>query len=371
MRNRKKITTLLFLLLLLTIIAIGEFIIYETFHTIGLLYGMYLKIFIAKLIILPLLFLITAYLGFNKFSKIGSFIYIITALFIGLVMYLVAGTLFLTILILINSFVAPLPLQLIGMIILIVLILLTLYGFINASNPRIVKWSTKSEALKDLWKDKKIILISDTHFGQIRREKFARKIVNIINKENPDIVFHVGDLIDGPSIPYEKTFAPLMDLNPPLGTLYVEGNHERYSQEYDKFRTYFPKCFTDMTDRKIIVNNTQIIGLSYRMNETHEETRERLKALGYDENIPSIVLLHDPKNSRALTDINVSMVLSGHTHGGQFFPITMIVRRIYKALAHGVSYENNTASVTTYGVGTAMMPMRVGTIPEIVILQIV
>jgi len=198
-----------------------------------------------------------------------------------------------------------------------------------------------------------------------------QKIVDTINKENPDITFNVGDMIDGSSIPYEKWFSPLSSLNTKLGNYYVEGNHERYSKEYDVFLSQFPKALNNLTDRKIILNNTQIIGLRHEDRESGNKTLLRLKSLGYDSKMPSIILIHDPRNIKYLSKDGVSLVLSGHTHAGQFFPFTVAIKKLYKKYTYGVTYTNNTASVTSSGVGTSLVPIRIGTKSEIVVITII
>ena len=101
-----------------------------------------------------------------------------------------------------------------------------------------------------------------------------------------------------------------------------------------------------------------------------EKIKSRLKSLEYNSELPSIILIHDPKNVKALSECGVSLVLSGHTHGGQFFPFTIMLDRLYKQYSHGVAYTNNTVSITSYGVGTSMIPARIGTPSEIIVLTI-
>ena len=321
--------------------------------------------------LLPVVFIFTTFIGFKYYTKIGSYLYTISAVWFGFVIYLfigqfiIAGITSLGVFGKFNISIYSLEISFFMLAIFSII-----YGVYNASRPKIVKWNIKSKTLSSKWSDKKIILISDTHFGQTRNEGFAKKITKIIKEENPDLVFHAGDIIDGPSFPYKDSFKHVESLLPPLGLIYVEGNHERYSLEYDTFRSIFPKNITDVTDKKIIVNETQIIGLSYKGNESKENTRERLERLGYDKNTSSIVLLHDPRNSAALADLNVSLVLSGHTHGGQFIPINFIIELLYGSFSHGVNYTKDTIGVITYGIGTATIPIRIGTTPEIVILDI-
>jgi predicted MPP superfamily phosphohydrolase len=65
----------------------------------------------------------------------------------------------------------------------------------------------------------------------------------------------------------------------------------------------------------------------------------------------------------------VSLQLSGHTHGGQFFPYTWIARRVWGKFVHGLQQLGNLRVFISYGAGTWGPPMRVGTFPEIVLIK--
>jgi predicted MPP superfamily phosphohydrolase len=65
----------------------------------------------------------------------------------------------------------------------------------------------------------------------------------------------------------------------------------------------------------------------------------------------------------------VSLQLSGHTHGGQFFPYTLIAKRVWGEFIYGLNRLGNMQVYTSYGAGTWGPPFRVGTRPEIVVLE--
>ena len=363
---------LFFFILFPLIVIVGEYLIYVLFNRLNLFQFSYIKnTFVVFGILFPIMFLGAMTYGIKHFSVLNSWFYTIGGIWLSLLNYIVVITLIAALLMLLNNFLNfNIPVQGIMFALIAIVFILIPYGTYKANNPKIVRFEIKSEALAPLWKDKKILVVSDIHLGETRREKFMQKIVDLINSEKPDIVFNLGDLIDGPSFPYAKAFAPLADLNPPLGNYYVEGNHEGYSGEYDVFKENFPKNLNDITSSKAIVNGTQIIGLPFSMDRTRDVLKKELELISYDKTKPSIILLHDPKETPILAENNASLVLSGHTHDGQFFPFTMIVKQIYGKYAHGVVYTNNTASVTSSGVGTAVSPIRINTEAEILVLQI-
>jgi predicted MPP superfamily phosphohydrolase len=361
--------TFIFIVFLIVIIT-GEYLIYLSLHSLGLYKYLYVKNILLTLgILFPVMFVGSMFYGGTHFSVLNSWIYTASAVWLGLLTYLVITALVISILVIINNFFGlNIPTKQISIILLAFAFATTIYGVYNANSPKVTNWEVNSPALSPLWKGKKIVFISDTHLGMVRQEKFMKKVVDIINKEKPDIAFNLGDLIDGPSFPYAKGMAPLNEINAPMGSYYVEGNHERYSQEYDLFKSNFPEKLNDITNKKVIVNGTQIIGIPFASGKNEDQIKKELDNVSYDKTIPSIILMHDPKDTPMLASYNASLVLSGHTHAGQFFPFTFLLDRLYGKYAYGVNYIEKTVSITSNGVGTAMPPLRVGTTPEIVVV---
>jgi predicted MPP superfamily phosphohydrolase len=86
---------------------------------------------------------------------------------------------------------------------------------------------------------------------------------------------------------------------------------------------------------------------------------------------PAIVLNHEPSFQEQLTQAGVFLVVSGHTHNGQFWPGNFLARRIYKEYTYGLVSKGAFQSVTTNGVGTAILPMRTFNTGEIVLLHFI
>jgi hypothetical protein len=359
-------------IVLFIIVLLSEYLTYASLHTAGILKSSKIEVFIMVIgILLPLAFIVSMLYSYKHYSVFNSWVNSISSVWLGLVFYIFIASLVVFILIMLNYyFNLQIPIKIISSILLVLTIALVAYGIINACNPRIVRWDINSTQLSKDWANKKIVIISDVHLGSVRREGFLKNVLEKINKENPDVVFILGDLIDGSSFPYDKWLQQFSILKPQFGILYVEGNHEKFNQEYDKFKSQIPSFINNLSDKKIIINNTQIVGLDYKMNESQYDINKKLESLGYNQDEPSIVLMHDPKNTEYLSNEKVSLVLSGHTHGGQLFPFTILVKDIYKKYTHGISYTDKTASLTSYGVGTSIIPMRIGTIPEIIVLNI-
>lgn len=358
--------------ILFFVILISEYVAYASFHQAGIIKSTQLEILLMSIgIILPIIFMGSMVYGYKNYSLINSILNTISSIWLGIIFYIFAASLLVFLSIMLNNYYdLHLPIKLISNSLVLIVLFLITYGVINASSPKVVRLEIKSEKLSTNWNGKKIVLISDIHLGFIRKDVFLKKIVEKIEKEKPDIVFIAGDLINGEAFPYKKWLEEFSVLKPEYGILYVEGNHEKYNQEYEKFKSEIPDYINNITDKKIHINNTQIIGLDYRENQTKEQIENILTTLSYNKEEPSIIIMHDPKDTIYLCQNEISLSLSGHTHKGQFFPFTLIVNDIYKKYAHGLSYTNKTASITSSGAGTSIIPIRIGTRPEIVTITI-
>ncbi len=318
--------------------------------------------------IMPILLVVTMIIGRGHYSKLNSWAYIVASLWIPVFMYLF---LWAVVVGLAHSYFGNiLPIQELTVGLLILIIFLFIWGIKIALEPKIKTYILKAPKLKEKWGDKKIVLFSDSHLGVVRHAKFMRKIADMINAQTPDIVLIAGDLIDGPVFPYEYGLAPLADIKSTYGTFFTAGNHDEYNIEQEKYYAVLNRHATVLNDKKVIINDTQLIGIIYA-EESKQKTKDRLSKTGYDKNIPSIVMLHDPLNIKVLVEEGVTLSLSGHTHGGQFFPATLLVTMLYRSLTKGINYLGDTTHFTSVGVGTAGPLFRLGTRPEIVVLKIV
>jgi predicted MPP superfamily phosphohydrolase len=88
-----------------------------------------------------------------------------------------------------------------------------------------------------------------------------------------------------------------------------------------------------------------------------------------DRNAASILLVHTPDRLAIAGEEGISLQLCGHTHLGQFFPFTLIVRRIYGQFAYGLNRSGDMQVYTSCGIGTWGPPLRLGSNPEIVLLH--
>jgi predicted MPP superfamily phosphohydrolase len=93
-----------------------------------------------------------------------------------------------------------------------------------------------------------------------------------------------------------------------------------------------------------------------------------LDGLHIDRSVASILISHVPSHLSIAEQAGIGLQLSGHTHGGQFVPFTWVTARIFRRFVHGLNPFGAMQVYTSYGAGTWGPPMRVGTIPEVVLL---
>lgn len=366
-----KLSFLLFALPFLILIALASLLVFKSWVAYGLIKSPLLqKIIALAFTFLPIILVATMILGAQKQSLVNTIFYNISVLWLPLLLYLALGSLLIALYAFVaNYFSLPFNGFALALSVLTISLLAIGYGIWNAATPRVVSYTISSESLNSEWSGKRIVLVSDTHLGIVRSEKFMKKVTSLINKQSPDLVLIAGDLIDGPVFSYERGLAPLASINVKDGIVYTPGNHEQYNTEPSLFYPTAKKVTTLLEDQKIIIRKTAIIGLRYTTG-THESIKAQLYAAGYSKEEPTIVLLHDPKHTKALMEEGVALSVSGHTHCGQFFPLTLIVRSIYKEYTYGLIKHDSGVSITTCGVGTAMSPIRIGTYPEIAVLTI-
>ncbi len=92
--------------------------------------------------------------------------------------------------------------------------------------------------------------------------------------------------------------------------------------------------------------------------------------MGVDRNRASILLAHQPANLPVAEAEGISLQVSGHTHGGQMWPWTLLAARVHGRFNHGLNRLGKLLVLTSYGVGTWGAPMRIGTHSEIVLIRL-
>jgi uncharacterized protein len=244
-----------------------------------------------------------------------------------------------------------------------------LYGVFNASWTRVTRTTVRLAKLPAAWRGRTAALISDLHLGHVRNGSFLRRMVAKILKEKPDVIFIAGDLYDGTAIDARRAAEPLNELVAPHGVYFVAGNHEQFGNDSKYLHAIAAAGVRVLSNEKVELDGLQIIGVPYRHATQDGHFASVLHSIRLDRDRVSILLTHAPDHPEVAEAAGVSLQLSGHTHLGQFIPWCWIARRIYRQFVYGLSRIGNMQVFTSSGAGTWGPPLRLGSNPEIVVLQ--
>lgn len=253
--------------------------------------------------------------------------------------------------------------------------IIVILGFLNSHITKIKEYNITLN--KTVYSPFKIAALADIHIGSDMSPARLYKEIHTINELKPDIVFIAGDIIDNNindfTIEYIENFKKL---EAPLGVYVVFGNHEYYSGMKNDILNRFNKAgFKTLIDNVTYIPEKEfyIIGRD-SLRHTHSTGSERLSIETLynqidDKTKPIIILDHIPLSSQDGRKINADIQISGHTHDGQFFPVNLIVKKMYE-LSHGMKNYNGFHFFVTSGLGLWGPPVRVGTDSEILLINV-
>jgi uncharacterized protein len=155
----------------------------------------------------------------------------------------------------------------------------------------------------------------------------------------------------------------------PRGVYFVAGNHEQFGDDSKYLNAIAAAGVRVLSNEKVEVDGLQIIGVPYRSATGNEQLASVLNDIGVDRERASILLTHAPDHPEIAEAAGVSLQLSGHTHLGQFLPWSWMARRIYRQFVYGLSRIGKLQVFTSSGAGTWGPPLRLGSNPEIVVLE--
>ena len=222
----------------------------------------------------------------------------------------------------------------------------------------------------------KIVQISDLHLSPTIKRPYTEKVVHMVNELQPDLIALTGDFVDGTVDELRDDAAPLGKLSAPHGVWFITGNHEYYWNPY-AWMEEFKKL-----GARVLVNEHEIIrkgndaivlaGVSdYSTRHSNRpDTHSPKKALeGAPPGLVKILLAHQSVSYKDAHAAGFDLQLSGHTHAGQYFPYTLLIRffqRYYKGLNN---HEGMWVYVNT-GTGYWGPPLRAGVPAEISLLRL-
>lgn len=253
----------------------------------------------------------------------------------------------------------------------------TSFGAFRAFNPpQITEVPVKMPGLPRALDGFTIVQLSDIHVGAVIQERFLDQLVNTANFARPDLVAITGDLVDGSPDVLGRYVSRMKNLQAKYGTFFVSGNHDYYSGWEEWARALPGVGFTVLRNRFVTIGDAgasfDLVGVDDWGGRWGNAGYDLEKATaGRDPTRASVLMAHQPNGLELAAAKNIGLQLSGHTHGGQMFPGTLISEVMWGSRSHGLSKFENTQLYTSAGCGFVGPPVRVGAPPEVVKLVLV
>ena len=230
-----------------------------------------------------------------------------------------------------------------------------------------------------------IAQISDIHVGPTIKAGYLQRIVNRVNALDADLVAITGDLVDGSVKELGAHVAPLAQLSSSYGTFFVTGNHEYYSGApawVEKLRSL---GLTVLMNEHVVIDHrldsqdveaAQVIvaGVTdytaHHFDQSQRSDPHAALAHAPESAFFKLLLAHQPRSAPAAAAAGFDLQLSGHTHGGQFWPWGHFVR-LQQPFTAGLHRLQQLWVYTSRGTGYWGPPKRFGAPSEITHLRLV
>lgn len=267
-----------------------------------------------------------------------------------------------------------------GIVVTAVTLVVSVFCFVNARLTRVEQIDIE---IDDLDTPVKIAHLSDLHIGHFRGQQWLHTVVEITNQQKPDFVVITGDLYESHYNLDKKTVEELRNFEAPV--YFVEGNHDIYVNTLrvkDMLKEIGVKVLENQKEEQ---SGIQLVGLNYMnadeksLDGMHaargsETMKTILPTLEIDPERPSILLHHNPHGVEYANANGIDLYLSGHTHGGQFFPATLVNHYLFKYNRGLYVYDKSEGKPTKVfvsdGLGTTGPPMRTFTKSEVSIINL-
>jgi predicted MPP superfamily phosphohydrolase len=248
-------------------------------------------------------------------------------------------------------------------------------GFINAIIPVVKNYNIVINKPAGNVKNLKIAAVSDIHLGSIIRKRSLIKLSAMLKRANPDIVFLLGDIVDGEIGPVLRDDL-LRNFTCPKckdGLLAITGNHEFIGGASVTIPYIEKNGIRILMDEVVILDGgIQIIGRidrdGFRFNgKARLPLEDLIKQV--DKTKPIILLDHQPLKLAETEKSGVDLQLSGHTHNGQMWPLNHITRMIYE-VSYGFKRKGNSQIIVSSGFGIWGPRIRSGSRSEVLLINI-
>ncbi|MGA2188049.1 MAG: metallophosphoesterase [Steroidobacteraceae bacterium] len=254
----------------------------------------------------------------------------------------------------------------------------TLVGLVIARRPRLVHVDVPIENLAPALHGFCIAQISDLHVGATIKRGFVERIVTRVNRLKSDVIAITGDLVDGSVPDLSSHTAPLAALTARHGVYFVTGNHEYYSGERAWTHELRRLGLTVLKNQHVILQHdgaslllAGVTDFSAHHFDPAQRSDPAAALLGSAADAsPKILLAHQPSSATAAAAAGYDLQISGHTHGGQFWPWNLLVG-YFQPYTAGMNRLKNLLVYVSRGTGYWGPPNRFIVPAEITRLRLI
>jgi len=255
----------------------------------------------------------------------------------------------------------------------------TIVGFVNARRvARVVRVDVPIDGLPEALHGYAIAQISDIHVGPTIKRPYLDAIVERVNGLGADAIAVTGDLVDGSVARLSAHTQPLARLAAPDGAFFVTGNHEYYSGAEEWIVELRRLGLTVLLNQHVVRErggaSLMIAGVAdfsaHHFNPAHRSDPQAAAAGAPAGLAVRILLAHQPRSATAAAVAGFDLQLSGHTHGGQFFPWNLFVP-LQQPFVAGLHRVRRLWVYTSRGTGYWGPPKRFGAPSEITLVRLV
>ncbi len=260
-------------------------------------------------------------------------------------------------------------------VVLLITIVACVGGMFQAyRTPKLVHFHVDRTSRYQQGKSLKIVHLSDLHLGYDLGHDFLRKVVDRVNSLEPDLIVMTGDIMEGDPEYFATFKSELSRFQAKLGVFGVTGNHDFYNGVREFIQIMGSAGIRILqNERLVLMPGIQIMGI-------HDPTANHLKYQDFESNLekplldlnsqmPSLLMMHQPKAFEPAVDKKVDLILCGHTHKGQIFPLNLIVKRVFDHVSGVYRVSSDTELIVSNGTGFWGPPLRIGAESQIVVVE--
>ncbi len=251
--------------------------------------------------------------------------------------------------------------------------LLSVVGWAQARCPRIRRVAVPIADLPEALDGYRIVQWSDVHVGPTIRRRFLQSLVERTNALGADAIAITGDFVDGPLSELRDEVEPLRELRARDGIFYVTGNHEYYwnAGEWCAALQTLGLDFLRNEHRVVTRNGASIVfaGVTDPVGRGIHTQDPDAALSGAPESAVKVLLSHRPQTADAASRLGADLQLSGHTHGGQFFPFNLVIKK-FQPIVAGLHRVGRTWLYVNRGTGYWGPPSRLAVGGEITVIEL-